>query len=331
MLRLINQINPFFFLIFSLIVIVFSRLFYLEIEIDFQNWQIEAAPLAAFVFNLLGENIIKISWLNLTLSGVLVFFNAIYINHVIVKHRILPENNFLLAWVYILFAHIFPEWIILSPQLIVTTLYIFMFSNIYELKSEKKIIGRVFNIGLVYALSILFWYPSLWLLPFLIAGFYTYSVLSLRFVLAFLVAVFIPFYYILFILFIKGYGFFEKFKSLFSTFQFNQFDISIDLKFLVLTVIFTVITIITILSVISYKKSAIKEIRQFFNFVYLLLFVLMVGLLFQNINFKLVLLPLVLPLSIFTAVLLNTFKRKFVSEIFHIALILLNIISYFNF
>lgn len=331
MIRLINQNNPFFVLLFSLIIIVATRFYYIDASIDLEIWQLNAAPLTAFLFKVFEKIVIQITWVNLTLSGLLILVNALYINSIIVKHKIIPKNNFLVAWLYILFMHLFPEWIILSPVLLASIFYTYLFSNIYQLKDDKKIISRIVNLGLAYGLSILIWYPSIILLPFLLAGFFTYSANRFRYLLTFFMAGCIPIYYIFFVLFMKGESAIHQFKLLFSTFQFNRFGIEIDLKYLIIIIIIILLAIIGSISVNIYKNTVIKEIRQFINFIFLLTFLLILGLVFQNLNFKVVLIPFVFPLSIYIAVFINTIKRKFIMEVGHLALILLIILSYFNF
>lgn len=331
MIRLINQNNPLFFLLFSLTIIVSSRLYYLEANIDIQIWQLNAPPLSAFLFKIFETNIIQIKWVNLTLSGLIILGNALYINSIIVKHKIFPQNNFLVAWLYVLFMHLFPEWIILSPVLLVSIFYTYLFSNIFLLKDDKNFTGRMVNLGLAYGLSILIWYPSIILLPFLLAGFFTFSAGRIKYLLAFFIAVTIPFYYLFFVLYIKNAAVLNDFKLLFSSFHFNYFDIEIDFKFLVILMILVLLAVVGAIAVNIYKNTVIKEIRQGINFIFLITLILTLGLFFQNVNLKVILIPLVFPLSIYIAVFINTIKRKFIAEVVHLALFLLPILSYFNF
>lgn len=331
MIRLVNQNNPLFFLFFALIIIIPSRFYYLYTSIDFEIWQLNAAPLTAFLFKMLKAKIIYIPWVNLTLSGLLILLNALYINSVIVKHKIFPQNNFLVAWLYVLFMHLFPEWIILSPVLLASILYTYLFSNIYLLKDDKNFTSRMVNLGLIFGLVTLIWYPSVVLIPFLLAGFFTFNTNRIKYLLAFFIAASIPFYYLFFVLFMKENAVIPQFKLLFSTFQFNYFGIVLDLKYLMIITVVILFALMGFIAVNIYKNTVIKEVRQFINFIFLFSFLLVVGLLFQNVNFKVVLIPLVFPLSIYIAVLINTIKRKLIAEVLHLALILLLVISYFNF
>lgn len=91
----------------------------------------------------------------------LIFSQAIIFNKIITDQKLLLRSNHLPAMSYLLITSMFSEWNILSAQLIINTLLIWIWALIINLATNPNPKSALFNIGLIIGLSSFFYFPCL--------------------------------------------------------------------------------------------------------------------------------------------------------------------------
>lgn len=91
-----------------------------------------------------------------TLGILLIYFQAIYINRLVIKNRLLREITLLPGLFYILLISLLPEFLSFSPQLIAVTFLLGAMSQIFKIYKKHTAAMDIFNIGFLLAMTSLF-------------------------------------------------------------------------------------------------------------------------------------------------------------------------------
>jgi hypothetical protein len=106
------------------------------------------------------------------LFGIITYFflltQALQLNSLINKNRMMQRLNFLPATAYLVITSLIPEWNHFSAPLMVNTLVLFIFSELFKISNQYSIKGTVYNIGVAIGISSFFFFPSLILFVWLI-------------------------------------------------------------------------------------------------------------------------------------------------------------------
>ncbi len=95
------------------------------------------------------------------ITYLLLFTQAVTFNRLIAHQRLLQRSTHLPAMSYLLITSIFAEWNILSPQLIVNTLLIWVWAKVNNLYNSEKVKTNLFYTGLIIGVSSFFYFPSI--------------------------------------------------------------------------------------------------------------------------------------------------------------------------
>jgi len=98
----------------------------------------------------LGQNI---------LCTILIIFQAIWINKIVIEHRLIENANYLAAFLYIIFMSLVPDFLGLHPFIVGNTFFVLAVGEIASTYKKVKVSGTVFNIGLLVSLSSLLYFP----------------------------------------------------------------------------------------------------------------------------------------------------------------------------
>ncbi len=94
------------------------------------------------------------------LAYLLIYFQAITINNLIMSRRMMLRPNYLPAMSYLLITSLFYEWNVLSAPLIAGTLLLWSFSLMVRFYNYKNGKGIIFNAGLLVGISSFVYLPS---------------------------------------------------------------------------------------------------------------------------------------------------------------------------
>ncbi|MEL6987061.1 MAG: DUF6427 family protein, partial [Bacteroidota bacterium] len=104
------------------------------------------------------------------LSILLVFFQAVLINRIVIINRLSNGIHLFSGLFYILFMSFIPETYYLSPVLLGNTFVILSITELFYAYKKQEASGKIYNAGLWLGIAVLFYAPNLFLLAFGIIG-----------------------------------------------------------------------------------------------------------------------------------------------------------------
>lgn len=251
---------------------------------------------------------------------ILVFFQATFINIIVLKFRLVREASLLPGLFYCLLASMIPDFLTLSPVLLSNTfliLSVYYMLDIY--KGNASIAGNIFDIGFWLGLAILFNYSYILLIVWGIIGLGIMLGMRFRDILILLLGAGLPCFLLCVYLF-----WYDKLPLFFSDFYNNFGRISFVPQTNATTYIKLAMMGVLILAGIFVSGSLFAQktlsVQKCFNVLYWLL--LVSGLTVFTVPHLGLdhLLVVVLPLSIFIAFLFQRFSNG-IAEALHFALV----------
>jgi len=265
------------------------------------------------ILNPLGQSI---------LCTVLIIFQAIWINKIVIEHRLIEGANYLPAFLYIILMSLVPDFLSLHPFIIGNTFFVLAVGEIASTYKKAKVSGTVFNIGLLISLSSLIYFPF--------AVFYFFASLALMVIRSYNIlervqlffGFLTPYYALAMLLFWRG-----ELNSLFTDYvwaniYFPRGLFSLD-KFYVITL--SIALLIVVFSLFSYgamiRKKGI-QIEKITDILYWIFIFAFLGIFFwQDLSIYHYLL-LAFPASVVFANNLFLIKNLALAEILGLSLVL---------
>ncbi len=81
------------------------------------------------------------------LAIILVYFHAVYINRLVIKHKLVQQFTLLPGLIYVVLVSLMPELTALSPHLIANTLILIMLGQLFKIYKSPKVADNIFNVG----------------------------------------------------------------------------------------------------------------------------------------------------------------------------------------
>lgn len=97
-------------------------------------------------------------------ATLLVYIHVLYINRLVIQHRLANQITLLPGLIYALLVSFLPEYAMLSPYLIANTFVIIGISQIFKTYKKPQAADILFNIGLYIAISSLFVPNYIWII-----------------------------------------------------------------------------------------------------------------------------------------------------------------------
>ena len=94
-------------------------------------------------------------------SYLLLFTQAIGLNHIVNSRKLMQKNNYLPAMSYLLVTSLFLSWNVLSAPLVINTLLIWIWARLTNLYKNQHVKSSLFNIGMAIGICSFFYFPSL--------------------------------------------------------------------------------------------------------------------------------------------------------------------------
>lgn len=104
------------------------------------------------------------------LAFLLLYAQSLMINEIVNKNKLYPKPNHLSAMCYLLLTSLFSQWYVLSPLMIVATLFILIISRLCKLQHVQEANKTFYNIGLMLGLCMLLYFPSVVFLLLIFLG-----------------------------------------------------------------------------------------------------------------------------------------------------------------
>ncbi len=152
-------------------------------------------PLAQILFHWLNNNPVFIGN-QFLLSGLLVYFQALLLNYISSEHSILYKDSLLPGVFFVLINSIYPEQLVLSPQLIANSFILLMLFRLCYLYESQSPILLVFDSGVLLGIGVQFNYDLLIYLPFILFSITTMTSFNFRYLLVAIIGIIVPAYFL---------------------------------------------------------------------------------------------------------------------------------------
>ncbi len=309
MLELFRK-NLFVYNLFLLIYCLFLRLSWFLFESDV--WHANEGILSSYFYGFVGDQTILVK----LLAIVILIYQAIQINRLVSLNRITNENTLFSGVFYLLLVSLTLTFVPLHPALLANTFIIIMLTDIFKQTKNVDLHLNIFNVGLWAGLASLFYFPYI---VFFVVG--VLGVIYLRTfksidLLRAILGLLVPYFLMATLLFLN-----DELARLYTDHVAGSFAIlnitqPISWKGYVLIGVFGLLILISIASMNNFSTGLNIHVRRKISVIFFALLgglALMILVADSNI---LSLLFLVIPLSIFTAILFLKLEPQF-AEILH--------------
>lgn len=103
-------------------------------------------------------------------SFILLYIQAMAINRLVNAQKLLPKPNYLPAMCFLLISSLFSEWQVLSAQLIMATLLVWILSQLSNLYNHPNGKTILFNTGMALGIATFFYFPGIAFTLLLVVG-----------------------------------------------------------------------------------------------------------------------------------------------------------------
>ncbi len=261
-------------------------------------------------------------------SILLVFIQAIAINRLVIRNSISTEQTLIPGLIYVLFASMIPDFLVLTPALVSASFILVAISNLFQIYGKKAAKSNTFNVGLLTSIASLIYYPSILFLIIGVIGFSMLRSISLKGILQILIGAMVP-YYLLYV-----YYFYNDNTSVFHSFSDGKF-IWINGFHSLFTPPYYAVGVLAGLAIISifqyntFIKAKSIQSQEKIELLYLYLIVFFITILIINGGITSYLIFLLVPISIFFTLWLLKIKNHIVVEFIHFGLLILLISLHF--
>lgn len=152
-------------------------------------------PLAQLLFHWLNNNPFYVGN-QFLLSSFLVFFQALLLNYISTDNSILYKDSLLPAFFFVIINSIYPQQLVLSPQMIANSFLLLMLFRICYLYESESPILLVFDSGVLLGIGLQFNYDMLVYLPFILLSIITMTSFNFRYLLVAIIGIIVPAYFL---------------------------------------------------------------------------------------------------------------------------------------
>jgi hypothetical protein len=324
LLNLFRQNNAFAALILVLIAVLLKLPVFLY---PHQYEFIQTAPLANTAFTYI-RSLPNPLFLSYLIASLLIIFQGIFLNYIVVQHSILHKDTFLPGLFFILLNSIYPQQAELTPQLISNTFIVLMFQRLCFLYESPNPLLIVLDAGMYLGVALLFNYDVAVFLPFILISVVIFTSFNFRYLALSIIGIAIPLYFAAVVFYLNNELTMviqftqQSFQRTLLTSNFGGYDLLFPV-----IIIFPIVFISTFNLQLNFFRNKVKT-RRILKSVALLFFFGALGLVIENTNFLYALFYLSIPLSIVMAYFFISTERRIIKELLIVALIGLSI--YYN-
>ena len=184
---------------------------------------------------------------------------ALHLNYILNRHEVFFKQSWLPAFIYLIIATQFKDFVEFSPLLVVNTLFILFLDKIFALYKNQKTIGITFDAALLISIIALIYAPAL---LFLLLFFISVAILksiTWRDLSIGIVGMLVPFSLVIVGYFMSGnlLLFLNQYKSTFSNgFIFSNFKLNNYL------IAISIILFVLLLAVMKLRRNYLKNVTK---------------------------------------------------------------------
>ena len=258
------------------------------------------------------------------LAIVLLFFQAVLLNRLVIINRLSNGISLFAGVFYILICSFAASNSILSPVILANTFFILAITDLFYAFKKSSNAGKIFNAGLWTGLATLFYAPYIVFIIFGLVGLSILRVFKIRDTLQFLVG-FLNILFLYLVIHYFSYGNVDFLENLFP--DFGKLNWKLPERILNFAILL-IFALLVVFSIFTYNGNTIKksiQARKKIDVLYwIFLFAGISILLFQTVGIH-HLLILAVPLGIFLGFRFFNMKSKPLAEFLHLCLFLLSI------
>ncbi len=275
------------------------------------------APLAQFFFNywkILGP----VSNIDFIVATLVIYFQSLQVNYITTQHGVLHKDSMLPALLFATLNSIYPEQMVVSPQIIANTFLLIIIQRLFYLYESKKPLYLVLDAGMYLGIAILFNYDVINYLPFILISVVALTSFNISYLIVALIGIIIPLYFTTALFYLSNHlnDFMAFVEQSFTKSYFTKLTIdpivAIPWFVMLVLLLFTGIKIQS-----NFYKNNVKTRRILLTLGLLLLFsILIVPLEEKNFIFNLIYLST--PTSMVVAYFFLSSKRFYLKEILYL-------------
>ena len=275
------------------------------------------------------EGLLALKWVNFAVSILLVCTQAIYLNAIVNRFKLIKDNTHLIALIYVILNGASLSFLIISPVLLTNWLVLLVLHQLLSAYNLKQAYSLSFNASLLIGFAGLIYFPAIVLLPVLwFALGYLKTANWREFVISFLGFI-VPAVYGLVFYFISNQ--LPDFKL--SYLVQNYFVSNFKDWYLSNYSYFWIVSLITLFALLFFTVSmnrSIVKIRKSMVLVFLMLIACAATVFLNKSDYLSSYIILTVPLAIILANFFNELKRKWLSELVFLSIICAIIVGYFS-
>jgi hypothetical protein len=287
-------------------------------------------PFALVIFDWLKNNQL-FQTQNQLLAVLLILLQALLINFISSSHDVLYKNSVLPGLFFVMLNSIYPEQLILSPQIIANTFIILMLNRLCFLYESTQPLFLVFDSGMLLGLGFLLDYDIIIYLPFILISVLYMTSFNLRYWLVAIFGIMVPIYFLGVLFFLNDHlkEFLGSFNYSINKNYFNPIGIELREGFIWMLII-PIFIFSTIDLQVNFLRNKVKTRRIQLIILVLLLFGI-ISVFAENKGYVFGITYLSIALSFLLANYFIRSKRKWLKEILFIAMNLCILFyQYFN-
>jgi hypothetical protein len=197
MTKLLSANNPSLYLMAVLLSVFFHVVTFFSI-LDTSFVMQYREPASYYIFSSLQKIDSVVAWgIILAIGAAIQSLMAWMINDMINQQKINSKKTYFFSILYVLVSSLSMSWLVLSPQLISAFLMVMAVKRIFVLSHQEKFFSQLFDLGFIFSLSVLFFFPSVIMMLFILPALYSvrpFSVVEfLRISIGFLTPLFVVF------------------------------------------------------------------------------------------------------------------------------------------
>ena len=278
--------------------------------------------LSALTYHLLDLAIGNKNYIYHIIALLLVFFQALYFNFLVIRYRILPRNSYLPAMSYVLISSLVVEFTVLTPALMANTFLLFATGKVLSLYKKEKATSVVFDAALLVSIASLFFFPYLAFFLFILAAIVILRPFNLREYFMVALGIAIPYYFI-------GVYFFwnHEITAFWKTIQITRLNFPVqEIEKSTRVIVIGSALLVVILWTLFYMQAnmlrVVVQVRSYLT-VFILLFI--AGIVSMLVEFNGEFFHFVwiaIPVGLAFAIFFMEVRRRWLAEILHFFLLL---------
>lgn len=277
------------------------------------------------------DNVIDYKLINYLLSVALISIQAIYLNHIINNEKLVKNNTYLTALIFVSLNSFSPSVLVFNPIIVANCFVLMILHLMLKLYVQSGTYKSSYNISFLIAVSSLVYTPLLILFPFYwIMLSYINSPKWRDFIISIFGLLTPYFFYFTCLLFVVESDILQQLKEVtFIIFDYNLTTLLYG-KHIIYFSGFILIMLLAIGHLTINISTEIVKIRKLMTMVLLLAIILTLTLLFNKLDVLVLFLLLSIPLSVLLANYLNEVKRTWISEVIFLGLLSIIAINYLS-